>query len=101
MLVRYGCGCVGLPPDGHEDGEFIVRACDSEFDNLPGNLSAIVAYRRCMRDPEKHEAVPVEQIQDMFEEVMELKKLAYLGQDFLSLTHAANRILEEKKCVKR
>jgi len=28
LLVKYSCGCVGFPPDGHPEGAMLLTACD-------------------------------------------------------------------------
>jgi len=97
MLYKYPCGCVGLAPDDNADGPLIVMACDSEDDSLPSNLSRIVAYRRRMNDPEQRKPLSVEAFKCYLEAVGELKSLACLGQEFISLTQASNRITERRK----
>lgn len=94
MLYKYSCGCVGLAPDGHEKGQMIFMACDSEWDELPPRLSQIVAYRRPMKDPDKIVPLSEEEIQDFFERIGELKQLAHMGQDFINLTQGAQRIVD-------
>jgi len=97
MLYKYPCGCIGLAPDGHEQGPLIVMACDSENDNLPSRLSQMVAYRRHMKDPDERMPLSEEDTLDYFQLVVELKKLAYIGQGFMDLTMGAQRIIEQRR----
>lgn len=97
MLYKYPCGCVGLAPDGHEQGPLIVMACDSENDELPSRLSQVVAYRRHMKDPDERVPLSDEGVQDFFQRVGELKQLAYMGQGFIRLTLRAQRIVEQRR----
>lgn len=51
ILVKYECGCIGFPPDGHINGPVIIQPCDLD----PSENNPLGLERRKGVDSKKFE----------------------------------------------